>query len=75
MKKTRLRFMIVPSFLTRRCYVKDRVKVKIVNPDSIFITGLLGESGKKMIRAGIPFYFEKELAETLIKNGVGIKVR
>ena len=68
-EKIELTFMVVPEFLESHCYVKDPVKVKITDPEAVFLMGILGESGKKMVKAGIPFYFTKEIAEDLISKG------
>lgn len=74
MKKVELAFMVVPEFLQSHCYIKNPVKVKIIDPEAIFLTGILGESGRKMVKAGIPFYFKKKLALNLIKKGIAIKI-
>jgi hypothetical protein len=37
--------------------------------------GLLGDSGMKMARAGMPFYFESKIAKRLIEKGIAVKVR
>jgi len=66
--------MIVPEELFEKCYVPNAVKVKIIDPDAIFITGILGESGRRMVRAGLLFYFEQHLANKLIKNKVAKRV-
>src|SRR3990167_836676 len=65
-----LKFMIDPVALKRRCYVPDPVKAIIIDPEAIFLTGILGESGRKMVKAGLPFYFTKPLANKLIKLGI-----
>jgi len=70
MKKIKLNFMVVPQFLETHCEVPNRVKIKIVDPDAIFLTGILGESGRKMVKNGIPFYFTRELADKLIDKGI-----
>lgn len=74
MSKIELTFMVVPEFLTTHCYIKDPIKIKIIDPEAIFLTGILGESGRKMVKAGIPFYFKKELAERLIKKGIAKRI-
>ncbi len=73
--KVKLKFMVVPKFLRTHCYVPDPVKVKIVDPEAIFLTGILGESGRRMVRSGIPFYFTRKLAERLISRGIAKKIR
>jgi hypothetical protein len=57
-KKIELKFMVVP----------DAVRVKVVDPEAIFLLGILGESGRKLVEAGVEFYFEGQLAEKLISS-------
>ena len=75
MKRVKLSFMIVPSELENKCYVPNPVRVKIVDPEAIFLTGILGESGRKMVKAGLEFYFEKKLAMKLIKLGIADELK
>lgn len=70
--RVELNFMVVPEKLKELAYVNDPIKIKITDPDSIFITGILGESGRKLIMAGIDFWFTRELAYKLIENKVAI---
>jgi len=72
--KIKLDFMICPDEMVKKCYVPNPIRIKIVEPKSIFITGILGESGKKMIENGCEFLFTKKLAYRLIKMGVAKKV-
>jgi hypothetical protein len=73
-KKIELTFMVVPEFLKSHCFIRNPIKVKIVDPEAIFLTGILGESGRKMVKAGIPFYFKKELALHLIEKGIAERI-
>ena len=66
--------MIVPELLRDMVEVHDRVRLKIIDPESIFITGMLGESGQKFIEHGLEFYFTRELAEKLISKGIAMEV-
>lgn len=70
MRKTVLQFKVCPDFLRDNTVVPDPVRIIITNPDSIFITGILGESGRRMIRDGAPFIFTKKLAKELIAHKV-----
>lgn len=70
MRKIRLKFMVDPEFLKSRAIVRDSIKVIIIDPDAIFLTGILGESGRKLVMAGAPFYFERKLAVNLIDKGI-----
>jgi hypothetical protein len=70
MKKLDLNFMVDPSFLSKRCRVKDSVKVKILYPDAEAMSQYLGQSGKRMAREGATFYFTNEIALELIDMGL-----
>lgn len=74
MKKVKLQFMVVPEQLQMLAYVPNKVRVKIIDPEAIFLTGLLGESGKRLVKAGVEFYFTKKLANKLIEKKIAIKV-
>ena len=54
--------------------VPDAVRVKVVDPEAIFLLGLLGESGRELVRAGVLFYFEGKLAKKLIEKGIAKEV-
>ena len=66
--------MVVPEELIKMCYVPNAVKVKIIDPEAIFLTGIFGESGRKMVKRGIPFYFEGKFAKKLIDKGIAKEV-
>lgn len=72
--KIALDFMVVPEELQRLAYVPEAIRVKIVDSEAIFLTGILGESGKRLVKAGVEFYFTKNLAEKLISKGIAEKV-
>ena len=72
--KVKLDFMVVPELLATLAYVPDAVRCRVIDPEAIFLTGLLGESGKKLVLAGIEFYFTKPLAEKLINKGIAERV-
>jgi hypothetical protein len=75
MKKVQLQFKVCPVFLANKTWIKDPVMVVIVDPEAIFLTGLLGESGRKMVKAGAPFYFTKKLAMKLIDKGIAKEIK
>jgi len=66
--------MVVPAELTRCAYVPYKIRVKIIDPEAIFLTGLLGESGRKLVKAGVEFYFTSKLAKKLIEKKIAVKV-
>jgi len=74
MKKVKLQFMVVPEELSKLAYVPNPIRIKVIDPDAIFLTGFLGESGKKLVKAGVEFYFTKELADKLIEKKIAIKI-
>ena len=74
-KKIRLQFMVVPGELEAHAYVPNKVKIKIIDPEAIFLLGLLGESGRELVQAVVEFYFEEELARRLIDKGIAEEVR
>jgi len=69
--KTTLQFKVDPDFLRDCTEVIDPVRIKITAPESICISGILGESGRKMIADWAPFiFYASSLAEKLIRNGL-----
>ena len=69
-KRVKLKFMIDPEHLTKYCYVPKAVRVRIIDPEAIFLTGILGESGRQMVKNGLCFYFTRDLAERLIHKEI-----
>lgn len=74
-KKVQLQFKVCPDFLLTRTEVKDPLKIIIIDPEAIFLTGLLGESGRKMVKAGAPFYFTRGLAQKLIDKKIAKEIK
>jgi len=72
-RRVKLKFMVVPELLATKAYVPNAVRCRVVNPEAIFLTGILGESGRKLVMAGIEFYFTRKLAEQLIEAGIAVK--
>lgn len=75
MKKVKLDFMVVPELLATLAEVPNPVRLKIIDPEAIFLTGLLGESGKRLVKAGIEFYFTRKLANKLIEKRIAIEIK
>ena len=73
--KVKLQFMVVPEELASKAYVPNPIKIKIVDAEAIFLLGLLGESGRELVKAGITFYFEGTLAQKLIDKGIAEEVK
>jgi hypothetical protein len=73
MNKVKLSFMVVPEDLMRYAYVPNAVKVKIVDAEAIFLLGILGESGRKLVKAGIHVDYQlKFYGDALKKEGLNI---
>ena len=70
----RLNFMVVPEELSRFCHVPSKVRCKIIEPDAKFLARILGESGRKMVKNGLEFYFTKTLADKLIAKKIAERV-
>jgi hypothetical protein len=67
--------MVVPEQLSKMAYVPNAIRVKIIDPEAIFLTGLLGESGRRLVKAGVEFYFEFRLARKLIEKKIAVEVK
>ncbi len=75
LSKIELKFMVVPEQLASLAYVPSAKRVKIIDPEAIFLMGILGESGRKLVEAGIEFYFEGGLAQKLIDKQIAVEVK
>lgn len=62
--------MVDPCYLLSQVYIRKPIKVIIIDPEAIFLTGIMGESGRKLVKHGAPFYFEEPLAKRLIQKGI-----
>ncbi len=65
-----LDFMVVPEKLKELAFVPDPVRCRVIDPEAIFLIGILGESGRRLVSAGVEFYFTRSLAEKLIEKGI-----
>jgi len=74
MRKVKLDFLVCQDELDK-CYVPNAVRIRIIDPDTIFLTGIFGESGRKMVKAGVEFYFTRRIAVKLISKGIAVEVR
>lgn len=72
-KRIRLQFFVDINDVFDKVYIKDPVRVRIIDPEAIFLLGILRESGREMVKKGIHFYFEKNLAKKLIKKGIAVE--
>lgn len=69
-----LKFKVDPDYLSNKTIVKDPVRITISDSNSILITTLLGESGRKMAEDGAEFIFTKKEADRLVDAGVAVYV-
>ena len=53
-KKVKLKFMVY--HLEEVAYVPNPILIKIIKSDNIFITGILGDSGRKLMINDVGFY-------------------
>ncbi len=74
-KKLKLTFKVDPDYLRDRTHVPNPVKIIIIDPEAIFLTGILGESGRKMVEHGFPFIFTRKLAQKLIDKGIAKEIK
>jgi len=74
MKKVKLDFMVVPEHLETFGHVPKKVRLRFIMPESIVLNRMLGDSGRKLVRAGAHFYFTKEIAKYFIDNKIAEKV-
>lgn len=66
--------MVDPEYLSNYCHVTNSVRICILKPLSPLLKPYLGASGKRMAKAGFPFYFEAGIAERLVKKGIAKRV-
>ena len=62
----------MPEQLEKLAEVEDPIKIKITDPEAIFALGLLGDSGRELVRNGIEFYFTRRIAEKLINSDIAV---
>ena len=67
--RVQLKFMVDPDYLKCNTFINDPVRCIVTDPEAVFLMGILGESEREMVKAGFPFYFERQLAKKLIKAG------
>ena len=72
MEKIKLKFRVDPDYLKNNTEVVDAVRIKFIDPEKVFVLGLLGESGRTMVMAGAIFEFERQQAEWMIGQKIAI---
>ncbi len=74
MNKLKLKFRVDPEYLKNNTEVVDAIRIKFINPEKVFVLGILGESGRAMVNDGAIFEFEKEQAEWMIEQKIAERV-
>lgn len=74
MPKVKLNFRVDPDYLKNNTEVPNAVRIRFINPEKVFVLGLLGESGRTMMMDGAVFEFEKEQAEWMIEQKIAVRV-
>lgn len=72
--KLELNFMVEPQELKEKAYVRDGIRVKIVDILGMKEQKLLGESGLRMAERGFTFIFQGDIAQKLLEKGIATKV-
>jgi hypothetical protein len=70
MSKLELNFMVDPNELANKAYVKDGIRIKIIDIDKMREQNILGESGLRLAQRGFVFIFTKESAKFLIEKKI-----
>lgn len=73
MEKIKLKFRVDPDYLKNNTIVEDAVRLKFIDPEKVFVLGLLGESGRTMMLNGAVFEFERAQAEWMIGQKIAVK--
>ncbi len=73
MEKLKLKFRVDPDYLKNNTEVIDAIRIKFIDPEKVFVLGMLGESGRTMMLDGAIFEFEREQAEWMIEQKIAIK--
>ena len=73
MEKIQLKFRVDPDYLKNNTEVINAIRLKFIDPEKVFVLGLLGESGRTMMLNGAIFEFEKEQAEWMIEQKIAVR--
>ncbi len=74
MEKVKLKFRVDPEYLMNNTEVIDPVRIKFIDPEKVFVMGMLGESGRTMMLDGAVFEFERGQAEWMIEQKIAVAV-
>jgi len=73
MEKVKLKFRVDPDYLKNNTVVEDAVRIRFIDPDKVFVLGLLGESGRTMMLNGAIFEFERSQAKWMIEQKIAVE--
>lgn len=73
-EKVKLNFMVCPEQLAKWAYVPNAIKCRVIDSHALLLTGILGESGMRLARAKLEFYFTEDLANKLIEKRIVVAV-
>ncbi len=73
--KIKLKFRVDPNYLKNNTEVIDPVRIKFIDPEKVYVLGMLGESGRTMMLDGAVFEFERNQAEWMIEQKIAIEVK
>ena len=73
MNKVKLKFRVDPDYLKNNTIVEDAVRIRFIDPEKVFVLGLLGESGRTMMLNGAVFEFERKQAKWMIKQKIAVR--
>ena len=69
-----LNYMVLPDDLKQKAFVRDAVLFQVTDPEHPVLNGILGESGKRLAKAGMRWLFNEKLAKILIDAKAAVKV-
>jgi hypothetical protein len=72
-EKIKLKFRVDPDYLKNNTEVVDAIRLKFIDPEKVFVLGLLGESGRTMMLNGAVFEFERGQAEWMIEQKIAVR--
>lgn len=74
MGKVVLKFRVDPDYLKANTEVIDPVRIRFIDPEKVYVLGMLGESGRTMMLDGAIFEFERKQAEWMIEQHIAVAV-
>ncbi len=69
-----LKFRVDPDYLKNNTEVIDPVRIRSIDPEKVYVLGMLGESGRTMMLDGAIFEFERAQAEWMIEQKIAVGI-